>query len=149
LAEATALVERVELSLPAWKDHVIVGFRANGCGSVYLGADEAYQFNTSGELRRAYRDGVLYKAERGRLVSLTRRRTPDEVQLLRNELDAAAQGQFLERMSIRLAALRQAIGEPNVRVVGQVPAGVDVISRVAVWLGSVPRAAIARAPHAR
>src|SRR4051812_2746857 len=89
LAEATALVERVELELPGWPEHVIVGFRPSGCGSVYLGPDEAYQFNTAGELRRAYKEGALYKAEHGRLVRLTRHRASEEVQLIRHELDAA------------------------------------------------------------
>src|SRR6184192_244955 len=87
LAEATALVERVELEVAGWPGHVVLGFRASGCGSVYFGADEAYQFNTTGELRRAYRDGALYKAERRRLVRLARQRTAEEVQLIRHELN--------------------------------------------------------------
>src|SRR5256885_17104640 len=87
LAEATALVERVELELPGWPEHVIVGFRASGCGSVYLGPDEAYQFNTAGELRRGHKKGALYKSGHGRLVPLARHRAGEGVEVVQDEID--------------------------------------------------------------
>ena len=149
LAEATALVERVELELPGRPDHVLIGFRASGCGSLYLGPDEAYHFNTDGALRRAYRDGVLYKAERGRLVGLWRQRTSQEVQLIRRELDPAATAEFSARLSTRLEELQQALVEKPFRVMGQVPSDADVVGRATTWLGSLPPGAIARTPHAR
>ena len=86
LAEATALVERVEFTTPAFAEPIIFGVRRDGCLSVYLSADEAYHFNTRHELRRAYLDGRLLKAERQRLVALTRNRTATEVQLVRHQL---------------------------------------------------------------
>ena len=46
MAEATALVERVELKLPDADDRVVVGFRRNGCASVFFGPDPVYQFTT-------------------------------------------------------------------------------------------------------
>ncbi len=163
LAEATALIQRVELEVPAARHvcaeeigtaprepfRVIVGFRASGCSSVYFGSDEAYQFNTAGELRRAYRGGDLYKAERGRLVRLTRQRTPDEVELIRHELDDAESAGLLRRMGEMLDGLRTALAEKNCRIIGQVPAEADLIGRVAAWLAALPRGAVARSPHAR
>ncbi len=70
LAEAVALVERVEIELPDGGGHVIAGFRRNSCGSVYFDADPAYHFNSRHALRRAFVGGRLLKAERGCLVVL-------------------------------------------------------------------------------
>ena len=47
-----ALVERIELSVPGFDEHVVVGFRTSGAGSVFFGQSECYQFNSAGELRR-------------------------------------------------------------------------------------------------
>jgi hypothetical protein len=149
LAEATALVERIELRLSDGAEHVIIGFRANGCGSVYFGAEEAYQFNTAGELRRAFREGELYKAERGRLVRLTRLRAENEVQLRRHDLDDAATATFLDHMASNLERLRLSLGQQSFRVVGQAPAGIDIVERAAAWVNDLPPGAIARTPHAR
>jgi hypothetical protein len=163
LSEATALTERVELELPGVghvshvpggaknvvAEHVIIGFRSSGCGSVYFGPDEAYQFNTAGELRRAYRDGTMYKAQRGKLIRLTRHRTGQEVQLIRHDLDEAEAAGFLRRMAELLDNLRRSLAEKSYRIVGQVPVGVDVVGKAAAWLIALPRGAIARVPHAR
>ena len=79
LREATALVERIELRIAGpmsvkhdRDDHVVVGFRANGSASFFFGEDPVYQFNSAGQLRRAYCGGLLIKAAHGRLVSLQR-----------------------------------------------------------------------------
>jgi len=149
LAEATAMVQRAELALPGQQEPVIVGFRANGCASVYFGPDEAYQFNTAGELRRAYRGSDMYKAQRGRLVRLRRRRTGAEVQLLSHELDAAESAAFLGRMEDLLRGLADALGEKSYRFIGEVPEGADVIGKAAAWLKTLRPGAIARTPHAR
>ncbi len=157
LAEATALVQRVELDMqdghasavPGLPQRVIVGFRSSGCGSVYFGPDEAYQFNTAGELRRAYRDGELYKAERGRLVRLTRQRTSGEVLLIRHELDDAECAGFLGRMAELLDGLRRSLNEKSYQILRQMPADVDLVGGVAAWLNDLPRGAVVRSSHAR
>src|SRR5204863_2544475 len=67
LREATALVERIEL-IPNGSTsdgRIVAGFRRNGALSVFFGEDPVYQFNAAGELRRAYTDGKLLKADRG------------------------------------------------------------------------------------
>jgi hypothetical protein len=43
----------------------IAGFRTSG-SDFFFGAEPVYQFNTAGELRRAYCDDLLIKASRGR-----------------------------------------------------------------------------------
>ena len=87
LAEATALVERAELRIAGFAEPIVVGFRRNGAASIYFGQDAAYHFNTANELRRAFIGGTLYKADRGRLAALVRRRTAAEVELVRHDLD--------------------------------------------------------------
>src|SRR3954447_14030342 len=98
LREATALVERVELKVAGFEEPIVVGFRRNGSASFYFGAESVYQFNTARELRRAYIDGVLYKAEQGRLVSLTRERGENAVSMFRVELDDNEAADILARL---------------------------------------------------
>ncbi|HEX3599001.1 MAG TPA: hypothetical protein VHU84_02590, partial [Lacipirellulaceae bacterium] len=66
IREATALVERIEISFdasvsndPDSPQQVIIGFRANGALSIFFGEDPVYQFNSAGDLRRAYWNGQL------------------------------------------------------------------------------------------
>lgn len=65
LAEAVALVERIELRVGDWPQSVTAGFRRDGSASFYLTADEVYQFNTARQLRRAFLAGRLIKARHG------------------------------------------------------------------------------------
>jgi hypothetical protein len=86
LREATALVERAELKIADYDEPIVVGFRRDGSASVFFGPDPVYQFNSAGELRRAYVSGLLYKAERGSLCALRRERNETEVALVRSNL---------------------------------------------------------------
>src|SRR5512134_1308657 len=95
LREATALVERAELQLPSFAEPIVVGFRSGGAASFFFGSDPVYQFNSTGQLRRAFVAGKLLKAERGRLVALARERTAEEVALVRTGLDPAEQAELL------------------------------------------------------
>ncbi len=148
LAEAAALVERVELNSRELDDHVVAGFRTNGAVSLYFGQDRAYQFNTRHELRRAFVNGVLYKAERGRLVSLRRQRTENEVSLLRNELGTTAASAFIAQMEHHLRALRQTIECGRYHEIGRVPAEANVVGRLADWLANVEaRITVASSPR--
>src|SRR5688500_7447259 len=105
LREAAALVERAELVVPGENEPVVIGFRTGGAASVFFGGDPVYQFNSQGELRRAFVRGLLYKAERGRLVELRRERTSHETSLIRRELDAAEQDEMLRGAETRLLAV--------------------------------------------
>ena len=134
LAEATALVERVELRSAAFTDPVVVGFRSQGAASFYFGAQPAYHFTAAAELRRAYAGGLLYKAERGKLVSLDRRRSAGQVQLIRHELDAAETHQFLLVLSNTLQALRESLDAKKCELVCQHPPTADMVGRVCAWL---------------
>jgi len=150
LREATALAERVELKIPDFEEPVVGGFRREGAASVFFGADPVCQFNTAGELRRAYVGGLLYKAERGRLVALRRERTATEVALIRRELDDAETKALLTDLESHLSRLKVAFSQNSLAVVGQVPSDMDIIGRVSLWLDSLPpRIAVAAMPNVR
>ena len=149
LREATALVERVELAPARGGDPIVVGFRSTGALSVFFGGDTAYHFNSDRELRRAFVDGLLFKSEQGRLVSLKRIRQDHEVQLIRRELSPVSQAAFLATMQATLADLARKIDERQLSVVGQVPAEADVVVRALEWLRIESPIVIAQSPHAR
>lgn len=148
LREATALVERIELAPTAGEGaHVVVGFRRDGAASIYFGADPAYHFNAAGELRRAYSDGLLIKAERGRLISLDRVRQADEVQLLRREMPVEAEQKFLGELIERMRMLLLQLRDRQLVSVGQMPADADVLGPVMAWLADRDGVAVADSPR--
>ena len=147
LREATALVERIELTSDDRVDTIVAGFRADGSLSIFFGAVPVYQFNSAGELRRAYANDRLLKASHGRLVALRRERHGDEVQLLRQEMDAADQESFMAEMSARLGEFTRDIDTGELQIVGQVPPDADILSRIRTWLDDHPRPTIAQRPN--
>jgi hypothetical protein len=150
LREATALIERAELQVPGFDEPVIVGFRKDGAASVFFGADPVYQFNTAGELRRAYIGGLLYKAERGKLVSLRRERSETEVALIRRELAGDEAKSLLRSLNDRTMRLREALASGSFTLIGQAPAEADVTGRMRLWLARLPGSVlVAQAPNVR
>lgn len=149
LREATALVERIELARGGQSDSepIVAGFRRDGSLSIYFGADPVYQFNTAHELRRAFAGGRLFKAMKRRLVRLERVRQHNEVQLVRRELGDSEQAAFVTQMRCHLNDLADNLNAGHLNVVGQVPANVDILSRVRQWLASHDGLPIAHSPH--
>lgn len=148
LKEATALVERASLRLEGQDEKIVVGFRRDGCASFYFGATRAYQFTTDGELRRAFVGELIFKSEAGKLVALDRRRTEHAVELVRDDLDAAATRAFLDEMQFHLGQLHCAIDADRLTLVGQVPPTAHVVGRIGAWLDRfVGRVTIARSPR--
>jgi hypothetical protein len=133
LAEATALVHRIELAATDGST-VVVGFRAGGEFSAFFGQDPAYHFNRSDELRRAYCGGLLIKAAGRRLFSLKRVRTEEESQLVRHALSDAEQESFISEMTRRLRELQAMLAAGAFEAGRQVPADFDVLKRVRSWL---------------
>lgn len=146
LREAKALVERIEIVVTDQDPPVVIGFRSNGAASLYFGGDPVYHFNSTCELRRAFIDGLQFKAVNGRLVSLSRKRTQHEVELVRHELTGTEQAQALANIRSRLDSLRRAIASQGFEVIGQIPEGADLIGRVSQWLSQLGGITIARSP---
>lgn len=149
LREAIALVERIEVVPRADSSrHIIAGFRRDGALSIFFGDDPVYQFNAAGELRRAYCDGKLLKAARGRFVALERVRTEHEVQLVRHELSDTEQTTFLTEMSNRLRDLAALVDAAAFELIGQVPPDIDVLGRLKRWFSTHNDVQIAQRPNA-
>ncbi len=152
LREATALVERIELApregSSASDQHIVAGFRRDGALSIFFGEDPVYQFNAAGELRRAYREGQLFKAVQGRLVAMRRVRTEREAQLVRHDLSREEEAEFLCQMNERLQEIGMDLTNNQFTIVGQVPDNADVLSRVKAALSSRDNRAIAKQPNA-
>jgi hypothetical protein len=150
LREATALRERAELTVEGFAEPVVVGFRRDGAGSVFLGAGPVYQFNAAHELRRAYRAGQLLKADQGRLVAMQRHRMAEGVELRSRELSATEAAEVLGALRTHLDGLQASLEAGRFRLLGQVPATTDVVARFRAWLAALPRdIVIARRPNVR
>lgn len=134
LAEARALTERVEIRPSAAGAAVVIGFRRDGCASVFFDSDPAYHFNKANELRRAFVSGKLLKAENRALAALTRERTTSEVQLVRHDLTADETRTLLTDLERRLRELHAAITAGGYTLVGQVPEQANVLQRASDWL---------------
>ena len=149
LKDATALVERIELAVEDFHEHVVIGFRSTGAASVYFGQDPVYHFNSDGELRRAFADGRLYKAEKHRLVSMERRRGEGVVALVDHDLSDQEIEAFLAKMGRAFDSLRIAIDAGRAAIIGQVPVDRDIFGRTSAWLKQLPRPTqVAERPHA-
>ena len=148
LREATALVERAEINCGA--EAIVAGFRRDGSASVYLSPQEVYQFNSAGELRRAFLDDLLYKAEHGQLVRLTRQRSETSVNLIRHELANEEASQFLFAARRKLAQLAADLNNGHYEVVGEFPVNGRVVARIRRWLDTLPdRILVAAGPGAK
>ena len=149
LAEAKVLFERASLQVAGLADPIVAGFRRDGGAAFYFGADRVYQFTSAGELRRAFVEPLLYKAEEGRLVALRRKRTAQSVNLVRHELNSAEERAFLAEMRQNLAALGRALAAGDFQLHAQVPDAGDVIGRLQAWVTQfADRIVIARGPRA-
>jgi hypothetical protein len=149
MRDATALVERAEFA-GAGESLIIVGFRRDGCASLYFGEDPVYHFNTQGQLRRAFLAGELYTAEQGRLVRLRRERGDGEVALVRHEFSDQEKAGPLSALEQRLSVLQRSLESGLLSVVRQVPADYDARARILQWFASLSwPIAVATAPHAR
>jgi hypothetical protein len=150
LREATGLVDRVEIVADFCGEPIVIGFRRNSAVSLFFGQAEVYQFNADGHLRRGYLSGQLLKAERGRLVALTRERSVDKTVLARHPYDNHQSAALLRRLRHRLDELTDALRDSRFELQGVVSStGRDVIGRITEWLEGMPeRILIASNPRA-
>ncbi|MDX1967971.1 MAG: hypothetical protein SFV23_12415 [Planctomycetaceae bacterium] len=93
-AEVVALTRRLAGRVSETGPLIVAGYRENGWLSVYLGPDPMYQFDEFGRLRRAFRDGLLYRTQGTTLARLRRERTPATTELLRSDLTSSELGEF-------------------------------------------------------
>ena len=148
LRAASALVERAEFHLPGYPEPVVVGYRSDGSASFFFGEQYVFQFNTRKQLRRAYCDGQLLKAEAGRLASLRRNPGASEVVLERHDLSDGETASLIDRVSIHLTCLAQQLQAGKATSLRQIPVAADISGRTIEWLASLDEPiAIASAPN--
>lgn len=138
LRDATALVQRVEFVVTDASTALFVGFRSDGCASVYIDQDPVYHFNSARQLRRAFAGGLLYKADHGRLLSMVRERTEYDVGLRSSMLTKSETAEFLQSMRDRLTLCSARLKAGLYELVGQVPLDADVTGRALSWLAEMP-----------
>ena len=116
-AEAVAMTSRAELSGSAVTSPILVGFRDNGWFSVYFGQDVMLQFTADGGLRRAFRQGQLFRTQGATLARLERQRTDAETVLDRHDLNAEELAEFQLWVRERIVELADllAAGELEMR----------------------------------
>ncbi len=137
LGEASGLSPRAELRFESFSEPILIGFRGAAV-SVYVGQNPVYHFNSAGELRRAYRDGLLYKAVESQLVSLNQLRTDEHVFLMKRELDRQRTRDFCDDVTRCVDQLRTGLKQGKFELQGQVPAEEEVVERITQWLDAMP-----------
>jgi hypothetical protein len=148
LRDARALSPRAQLhvSLDGSAVALFIGFRGESL-SLYFGDDPVFHFNAAGQLRRAFVDGSLIKAENGQLIALRRLANAEAVELVGGPLDADAQKRMMDELGQRLAELRRAFEAASYRVDGQAPAEGDAVGRLLAWLAANSNPSIAASPR--
>ncbi|NOY29940.1 MAG: hypothetical protein GXP28_07105 [Planctomycetes bacterium] len=149
LRDARALLPRVHLEVVTarQKEMVFAGFRAQGGLSLYFDSDPVYHFNSSNQLRRAYVEDRLIKAEAGRLVALRRQQSQNSSELLRHEMSDSEALQFCQSLGVRLKELQEALQAKRYTVVGQIPEAGDAVGQVQSWLEGLREVTIADSPR--
>lgn len=150
--DATAFGIRVELRRsendPNW---IFVGLREDGGGSIYFGDDEFYAFNSRNELRRAFVNGRLLKAENYRLVAMRRERSENESVLAAETLSREEQERLIQRFEASIGTVIREIHAENfttIRSAGNTQQDiVKVISALAAFQLS-PSIIVAERPNA-
>lgn len=132
MRDAVALVERMQIRLG--DRAVVIGFRQSGAGSIYLGSDPAYHFNSRRELRRAIVRDVLYKAESHRLVAMRRERDTTAVILRRHELTDEELNSMLAEFEMHRSHLLHAFTDEAIQIDREIAIEPRLSDRVARWI---------------
>lgn len=133
MRDARALERRAEIELP--EDlRLVLGKHRRGGLSFYFGEDPVFHLNSQGELRRAYAEGRLYKAEGGRLIEMERVRIPGQVELRSHALAPHGQNEFTAAVHRRLTEAVECIDRGTYALVAEVPEGESVVDELVAWL---------------
>lgn len=151
LRDATAYRTRIQIqpdSSHLYRE-VFIGFHSNGALSVYLDQDPVYHFNRSHELRRAFVDGVLVKAENGQLVGMHRQREERESLLVRHPFTDDEASEFCSAAVARLNEVQAMLVGKNFTIEGIVSDDSDdsVLQRSIDFLSQLQQLAIAKSPR--
>ena len=124
---------------------LLAGFRGDSL-SLYFGEDPVFHFNAAGELRRAFIDGRLVKADRGRLVFMEREQT-DQATILQHTASAGDEEAVTRELAARLRRCEAAMTALQFTLLGESPVGGDGVSRLLQWLRERRELVLAQSPH--
>jgi hypothetical protein len=145
LAEAVALIRRIEIKPNTESDNLVIGFRAVGWLSIYFGQDLMYQFDEVGRFRRAYVEGLLYRTQGDAVAQLRRERSATESALLRHDLTGDLLTRFQGEVLDKIRWLQALLMAGDFIVLRQVGAD-DVIPEVSAFLTQVLSSPVFLAP---
>lgn len=137
MREATALKRRVSFRVAGLPEPIVAGFRSNDYFSVFFDQDPVYQFDNEGRLRRAYRNGLLYRTQGSTLAQLQRVRTAEQTTLKRSDLEPAELREFLAQMTAFIQGLWDAVRNGTAEIQQQIPDNQDIDRAVATALEAV------------
>ena len=149
LRDAVGIPHRIEFRMTPDEPSIVIGFRTNGAASIYWGQDEHFQFNTAGQLRRAYWQEQLVKADRGKLITMRREQQAGQTVLISRQMEQHETTHLLERIRGVMRRLTEAIASRELEIVGVVSEeNRDVLSDADEWLKKMAGAiAIANRPN--
>lgn len=120
LAEAVNLPERIELEICGIDTPVTIGRNRLGFWSFYFGPEPVYRFDSQMQLRRAVRDGKLYRTQGTTLAELTRVRLDHETQLQRRDLTEANCENLLAEIRADLITVLSDLQSPSIKILREV-----------------------------
>ena len=115
---------------------VLAGFRDHGQVSLFCGADPVFQFNRQRELRRVFFCGVRFRAENGRLISMTRTSRGGKVDFDSQPIDPRIETAMLDSLRFWLSKIREANDSCAWQVEGE--SARQFQSRLSDWLAGLP-----------
>jgi len=151
LRDATAFKSRVQLEVRTSERtvEVFAGFRLQGAVSLYVDQDPVYHFNNAGQLRRAFVNDKIFKAEKGQLIAWLPQRNESEVAMIRQAMTEPEQKEFCRSLENQVDDLHRAIAAGDYVLEGQVSIEEheDVVERLADFLGRLGKIEVAASPH--
>ncbi len=130
MREATALRRRASFVVESLPEPIVAGFRVDGSFSVFFDQDPVYQFDNQGRLRRAYRDGLLYRTQGSTLAQLTRVRTAERTELHRQDLDSGGLRHFIKEMREFLTTFHNALESKSAEMLEEIPTQENVANDI-------------------
>ena len=137
MREATAMRRRASFTVAGLPGPIVAGFRSNDFFSVFFDQNPVYQFDNVGRLRRAYRDGLLFRTQGTTLAQLNRVRTPERTELQRTDLTPEQLPEFLAEMHAFLNRFQIALAEDSAQLHEQVPIDTDLVPDVMIALRTI------------
>lgn len=134
LAEAVNLPERIEMQILGIDNPVTIGRNRLGFWSFYFGPEPVYRFDTELRLRRAVRDGKLYRTQGTTLAELTRVRLEEETQLQRRDLTVGELDDLLASIRQEMIGVQDALAESRFTALREVGTSDEFLTQLQEFL---------------